>query len=157
MLAGPAYYLGCKHRRDGFRNALRNRGATVNPKHEILCEPDENGGFEAAQLLLKKHPNLDGLFCFNDLVAVGALAALKQLAMRVPDDVAVVGFDDIRLASLIRPTLSTVRVDKGRLGRAMVQMLLSRIQNHRPGDAEEVIRPELVIRESAPLPSGQIR
>jgi LacI family transcriptional regulator len=155
LLAGPAYYLGCKHRREGFRTALRNGGATVNPKHEILCEPDEKGGFEAAQLLLKKHPNIDGLFCFNDLVAVGALTALKQIGTRVPDDVAVVGFDDIRLASLIRPTLSTVRVDKGRLGRAMAQMLLNRIQNQRAHVTEEVIRPELVVRESAPLPSGQ--
>ena len=89
------------------------------------------------------------------MVAVGALTALKQIGTRVPDDVAVVGFDDIRLASLIRPTLSTVRVDKGRLGRAMAQMLLNRIQNQRAHVTEEVIRPELVVRESAPLPSDQ--
>ncbi|MBV8588440.1 MAG: LacI family DNA-binding transcriptional regulator, partial [Verrucomicrobia bacterium] len=151
LLAGPSYYLGSEQRRYGFRVALETRGVLINPKSEISCEPDESGGLEATKQLLKKQPKLDGLFCFNDLVALGALDAFSELGIRVPEDVAVVGFDDIRLAGLTTPTLSTLRVDKGRLGRAMVEMVLDRIEEHPAGQAEEVIRPELIIRQSAPL------
>jgi LacI family transcriptional regulator len=152
LLAGPAYYLGSKQRRYGFRVALETRGFKFDPGFEVACEPEEVGGLAATRLLLKKDPKIDGIFCFNDLVALGALDACSELGIKVPEQVAIVGFDDIRLASLMTPQLSTLRVDKLKLGRVMVQMLLERIKGGATANSEEVIRPQLIVRQSAPLP-----
>jgi LacI family transcriptional regulator len=152
LLAGPTYYLGSEQRRYGFRVALETRGFKFDPEFEIACEPDEVGGLEATKLLLQKHPKIDGIFCFNDLVALGALDACNELRIKVPEHVALVGFDDIRLASLTTPQLSTLHVDKLKLGRVMVQMLLERIKDGVAATSEEVIRPQLIVRQSAPLP-----
>jgi LacI family transcriptional regulator len=157
LLAGPGYYLGSEQRRYGFRVALETRGFKFNPELEVACEPEEIGGLEATKLLLKKHPEIDGIFCFNDLVALGALDACNELGIKVPEQVALVGFDDIRLASLTTPQLSTLHVDKLELGRVMVQMLLQRIKDGVAASSEEVIRPQLIIRQSAPLPRAAAR
>jgi LacI family transcriptional regulator len=122
----------------------------ADPKLEIECEPDEQGGHDAAKLLLQRQPKVDGIFCFNDLVALGALGALNELGVSVPDQVAVIGFDDLRLASLTTPPLSTLHVDKLDLGRSMVRMLLERIRGDIQVEDECIIRPKLVIRASAP-------
>jgi LacI family transcriptional regulator len=150
LLAGPKYLGGSERRRYGFRAALELQGMHADPKFEIECEPDEEGGFEAAKLLFQRQPKLDGIFCFNDLVALGALGALNKLGISVPDQVAVIGFDDLRLASLTTPKLSTLRVDKLDLGRSMVRLLLERIRGDIQIEDEYIIRPKLIIRESAP-------
>jgi LacI family transcriptional regulator len=150
LLAGPKYLGGSERRRYGFRAALELQGMHADPKFEIECEPDEQGGFEAAKLLFQRQPKLDGIFCFNDLVALGALGALNELGISVPDQVAVIGFDDLRLASLTTPQLSTLHVDKLDLGRSMVRLLLERIKGDIQIEDECIIRPKLIIRESAP-------
>ena len=95
------------------------------------------------------HPEIEGLVCYNDLVAVGALQACRELGRRVPDDVAVTGWDDIVLAELVSPSLTTLRVAKSTIGACAVQMLLDRIHG-REAQAEVVFTPELVVRASAP-------
>ena len=150
LLGGPKYYGGSERRRYGFRAALELQGMHVDPKLEIECEPDEQGGHDATKLLFQRQPKVDGIFCFNDLVALGALGALNELGLSVPDQVAVIGFDDLRLASLTTPQLSTLHVDKLDLGRSMVRMLLERIRGDNQIEDECIIRPKLVIRASAP-------
>jgi LacI family transcriptional regulator len=150
LLGGPKYYGGSERRRYGFRAALELQGMHVDPKLEIECEPDEQGGHEATKLLFQRQPKVDGIFCFNDLVALGALGALNELGVSVPDQVAVIGFDDLRLASLTTPRLSTLHVDKLDLGRSMVRMLLERIRGDIQVEDECIIRPKLIVRESAP-------
>jgi LacI family transcriptional regulator len=122
----------------------------ADPKLEIECEPDEQGGYDATKLLLQRQSKVDGIFCFNDLVALGALGALNELRVSVPGQVAVIGFDDLRLASLTTPPLSTLHVDKLDLGRSMVRMLLERIRGDIQVEDECIIRPKLIVRESAP-------
>jgi LacI family transcriptional regulator len=151
FLAGPGYYLGSEQRRYGFRVALETRGFKPDPELEVACEPDETGGLEATKLLLEKDPTIDGIFCFNDLVALGALRACSELGIKVPEQIAIVGFDDIRLASLTTPQLSTLQVDKLKLGQVMVQMLLERMRDAATARSEYLIRPHLVVRQSAPL------
>lgn len=92
------------------------------------------GGEAATGRLLARVPDLDGLFVASDLMALGALKALRRAGRRVPDDVSVVGFDDSPMATLAEPALTTVRQHTVLQGRAMVRMLLSRV---RPGHAVE--------------------
>src|ERR1700733_6729136 len=150
LLAGPNYYGGSERRRYGFRAALELQGMYADPKLEIECEPDEQGGYDATKLLLQRQSKVDGIFCFNDLIALGALGALNELRVSVPGQVAVIGFDDLRLASLTTPKLSTLHVDKLDLGRSMVRMLLERIRSDIQIEDECIIRPRLIVRESAP-------
>lgn len=152
LVAGPEVSHSRQRREAGYTTALETTGHKVIPSLIISCAPDESGGYKAARALLEAHPELDGLFCYNDLVAVGVLQACQELEVKVPDDVAVVGCDDIRLASLITPTLTTLRVDKQALGRRAVTLLLERLLAL-PGtqsDMVEILKPELVVRASAP-------
>jgi DNA-binding LacI/PurR family transcriptional regulator len=101
------------------------------------------------KLLLERTPEIDGVFVASDLMCLGALLALRELGRRIPDDVAVVGFDDVPLASCANPPLTTVRQPIRRLGREMVRSLLHRLSEPR-GDPRPIILPtELVVRSSA--------
>ena len=114
------------------------------------CHPSVKGGYEATCNLLASYPELTALFCFNDLVAVGALQACDELNRRVPEDLAIVGHDDIPLAALVSPALTTCRVPRYELGAKAVNALLERLRDC-PGECNQtVLQPELVIRESAP-------
>jgi LacI family transcriptional regulator len=93
---------------------------------------------------------LTALFCFNDLVAVGALQACEKLKRHVPDELAIVGHDDIPLAALVSPALTTCRVPRYELGAKAVSALLERLRDGPEERSQIVLQPELVIRESAP-------
>ncbi len=149
MVAGPQHSYSRQHRVAGYKTALETTGNEVTPSRIVSCAPDETGGYEATRMLLTMHPELDGIFCYNDLVAVGSLQACRELGVNVPDDLAVVGCDDIRLASLMTPALTTLRVDKQTLGRRAVTLLLERLVAI-PEEMAVIQKPELVVRASAP-------
>jgi DNA-binding LacI/PurR family transcriptional regulator len=109
------------------------------------------GGQDATRELLKSVPQLAAVFCYNDLVAIGALQACADLDRRVPDDLTVVGFDDIPLAALVTPSLTTCRVPRYELGVQAVRLLLDQINGRPDGCATQVVlQPELIVRASAP-------
>jgi LacI family transcriptional regulator len=148
LAAGPATSYSAQRRMDGYRTALREAGLWFDPELLEHCAPDSAGGYTAAQAILQRRPKLDALIGFNDMVAIGALQYLQQNGYTVPDDVAVIGFDDIPLAAMVRPALSSVRADLTQLGRSAVEHLLRLIE----GDetvGDELIEPQLVSRESA--------
>ena len=149
LLAGPPYSYSAQRRREGFETALEATGRAVDAELIRPCSPDEAGGFETAKTLLSEHPNLEGLVCYNDLVAVGALQACADHGIAIPADLAVVGCDDIRLASLVTPALTTLRVSKYDLGVRACRMLLDRIEG-KPQAEPAIVKPELVVRQSAP-------
>jgi len=153
FLAGPPASRSGRSRAEGYREALADAGLTYNPEWVAFCPADVDGGHRAARDLLTTYPELTALFCYNDLVAVGALHACAALGRRVPDDLAVAGFDDILLAALVTPPLTTCRVPRYELGGQAMRLLLNQIDGSsdeaRPCD-EIVLRPELVVRTSAP-------
>ena len=149
MLAGPESSYSRRRRIAGYTTALETTGREVNEAYIVTCQPDETGGYQAAKELLAKHPELEGVFCHNDLIAIGLLQACRELGIRVPDDLAVVGCDNIRMASLVTPSLTTLGVDKQALGRRAVNLLLERM-NQTSNEMTIVQKPELVVRESAP-------
>jgi LacI family transcriptional regulator len=150
FLAGPPASHSGRWRAEGYRATMTDAGLSCNPAWTIHCLADVDGGHRAARDVLAAHPELTALFCYNDLVAVGALQACADLGYRVPADLAVVGFDDILLAALVTPPLTTCRVPRYDLGAQAMRLLLDQIGGCSDGCAEVVLRPELVVRASAP-------
>jgi len=150
FLAGPPASYSAAGRRKGYLAALQDAGIHLVDGWMKHCQPSVEGGYEATRCLLGTHPQLTALFCFNDLVAVGALQACDELRRRVPDDLAIVGHDDILVAALVSPALTTCRVPRYELGARAVNALLERLRDS-PADCNQtILQPELVIRESAP-------
>ena len=110
------------------------------------------GGRTAVRQLLKADPSIDAIFAASDLLAISAIGAAHSLGRRVPEDLAVVGFDDIQLASYHHPALTTVRQDIRRGGTMLVEKLLQKLDGQ---EIESTVLPvELVVRESTRLPKG---
>lgn len=106
-------------------------------------------GFKPMKSLLETTRDFTAVFCFNDIAAIGALRALKDAGLRVPEDVSVVGFDDIQSAAYSTPSLTTVRQPLFEMGRRGAKILLDRIANREADYASEIVMaPELIVRES---------
>lgn len=111
--------------------------------------PTPQPGYCAAQELLAKHVRFTAIFCFNDVSAIGAIRALREAGLRVPQDVSVIGFDDIQAAAFQNPGLTTVRQPLRKMGAMAAQCVLQRIQAGANGHVDQmVIEPELVVRAS---------
>jgi len=150
LLAGPPASRSGHQRARGYRAALAAAGLPYRPDWVRDCSPVVESGQAVASALLAAHPELTALECYNDLVAVGALQACADLGRRVPDDVAVAGFDDIVLAALVTPPLTTCRVPRYELGTQAMRLLLEQIGGCPQGHRKIVLRPDLVVRASAP-------
>jgi LacI family transcriptional regulator len=150
FLAGPAASQSGAQRAEGYRTALDAAGITPKSQWTKYCAPTVDGGREAARELLTDQPELTALYCYNDLVAVGALQACADLVRRVPHDIAVMGCDDTMLAALVTPPLSTCRVSRHELGAQAMQLLLNQINGCEEECGEVVLEPVLVVRASAP-------
>lgn len=149
-LTGPERSYSGQLRARGYRSALVAAGITPCAGWERPCLPVVESGREAAYDLLTAQPDMTALFCYNDLSAVGALQACADLGRRVPDDVAVVGFDDVPLAAWVTPSLTTCHVPMYDLGNQAVRLLLDHIRGCGERCEDIVIEPELIIRDSAP-------
>jgi LacI family transcriptional regulator len=149
MLAGPERSFTGRYRQNGYLSALREAGITCEAGWVQYCLPMVDASQNAAVDLLGRFPNLTALFCFNDLVAVGAMKACAQLGLRVPEDVAIIGYDDIPMASLVTPALTTVHIPRYEIGRLAGEMLLAKIEG-KPVKDQIVLPVELALRASAP-------
>ena len=147
FVAGPAHSFSGQKRRQGFEAACAAQG--MDGSWVLNCDPTREGGYEAAMRLLAAHPMVDAVLAFNDLVAVGVMQACGEYGRFIPQEIAIIGVDDIPLASLVTPSLSTLRIDKYGLGeRAMntlLQLIHAKEQNHTPF---QIIQPELILRQS---------
>jgi LacI family transcriptional regulator len=149
MLAGYRALPNVFSRVRGFRDALEAHGIPVRDEWIVAGIPIVEHGHRLTRRLLTKYPEITAIFAYNDLLAVGALQACKELGRRVPDDCAVVGFDDIQLASLVSPALTTVRLDKVELGRRAVEQLLQMLDSPRTVFPPVYVDLDLAARESA--------
>jgi LacI family transcriptional regulator len=150
FLSGPPSSFSGQNRKKGYRAALKSAGIPYNSKFVRRCQPTVEGGQEAARLLLESHPELTALFCYNDLAAVGALQTCTDLGLRIPEQVAVVGYDDIFLARLVTPALTTCQVSRSELGSNAAALLLERMGGCTEDCRNLTLPPKLVIRTSAP-------
>lgn len=130
----------------GHCQALSDNGLTVNPKLQINALYTEDAGYKAANELLDSGESFDAICAACDLIAIGAMRALTERGIKIPDDIAVVGFDDIAVASFTFPPLTTVKQDTKLAGELLVESLLSSIEG---SDVKTtLIPPQLIIRKS---------
>jgi DNA-binding LacI/PurR family transcriptional regulator len=148
-VAGPGTWLDAQERIDGWRSALHDAGA---PEPIVLTgDWSASSGYELGHRLASIR-DVTAVFCANDTMALGVVRALAEHGRRVPDDVSIVGFDDVPEAGFFLPPLTTVRQDFGEVGRRALDALIERMS----GGGENVPRlrvaPELVVRSSAARP-----
>ncbi len=152
FLAGPiASYSGAA-RLKGYQQALIEAGIEYETGWVKHCLPTIVGGQEAIHTLLTLHPELSSIFCYNDLVALGALRGSEASGRHVPDDISIAGFDDIMLAGVVSPALTTCHVPRGEIGSRAVSMLLNCIDKDVKSCDEIIVEPELIIRASTVAP-----
>lgn len=145
MITGPTADFGARERLRGFRAAIAQADGVDGV--EAAGDFSEAGGYRAAaELAGGPHPPT-ALFCANDAMAVGAVSALRRAGRRVPDDVAVAGFDDIPIGRYLSPPLTSVRVDVNRMGARAVELLCHAIAGDAP-PAQELLEARLVVRRS---------
>lgn len=147
-VAGPYRRRVVRSRLRGYEATLREAG--LQPDEDLVVEADwtPGGAAVATRLLLERVPDTTAIFVHNDAMAIGVLSAVTRSGRRVPDDVAVVGCDDMPFAEHLTPPLSTVRVPLAETGRRAVELLLASIEGE-PVPTEPVLLPvELVVRES---------
>lgn len=126
-------------------------GLEIDPELVVQIESDESSpelGYPYAKTLLAQNKPFTALFAYNDLSAIGAIRAFNEAGLKVPDDVSVVGFDDIESAAFNNPALTTVRQPLRQMGEVAARALLERIEGNGNGIEEIPIQPELVIRQS---------
>jgi DNA-binding LacI/PurR family transcriptional regulator len=133
-------------RRQGYFEALRRAG--IDEPVLIDSELDRQPVYEAVYRYLSDRTNLTAIFCVNDWVAVGVMKAVRDLGLRIPEDISIIGFDDDLLAPHITPSLTTMQVDKIGMGRLAVTLLLNRLEQPDAGVVEASLFPRLVVRES---------
>jgi DNA-binding LacI/PurR family transcriptional regulator len=147
-ITGPMDMGVGQDRLDGYREGLRAAGL---PEDRRLVEEgdfSEQSGAEAMRRLLEREPGLDAVFAASDLMAAGALRALAAAGQRVPDDVALVGFDDEVTARLTQPPLTTVRQPVEEIGRQATRLLLAKVAGEATG-MSVILETQLVVRASA--------
>ena len=146
-ITGDIIATAGKQRLDGFHQAYREHGKVANRKLVVEGDYSLDSGRIAMRKLLDENPELDAVFAANDLMAAGAIAAAEEHGKRIPDDIAIIGFDDSVVATTSRPALSSIKQDVVNLGETAADLLLAKLKGETP---DPVILPvELVTRESA--------
>ncbi len=135
-------------RLEGYRDALRAAGHQPDPSLEADGEYRARTAAEAMRALLTSHPDLDAVFVASDSMAIAAMQAIKDAGRRVPDDIAVMGFDDLPTGRETQPTLSTVRQPIEAMGREMVRLVLQQVDTPGTAASQVVFATELVLRGS---------
>lgn len=153
-VSGPPDWFDSRGRVDGWRRALREAGAEVPPL--VQAEWSAASGYRAGQML-SRVPEATAIFAANDHLALGILRALHERGRRVPEEVSVVGFDDVPEAAYYIPPLTTVRPDFDGVARASLELLLEQIEGARPGRAgtgslRRTVEPTLISRSSVAAP-----
>ena len=151
FVSGPREWLVCKERLNGYLAALHEFGIVADERLMAGGDWSVESGERAAEEILAR-AQVDALFVANDLMALGAMRALRRHGLRIPDDVAVVGYDNRAVAALADPPLTTVQLPLGNIGRRAAQELLRLIEGGPPQDNAPASRVQihcpLVIRES---------
>jgi LacI family transcriptional regulator len=133
----------------GYLRALTKAGVAFDPAWVLQGEPTIPGGYALThELLAQPGPRPTAIFCIGDLMAIGALRALYEAGIRVPEDMAVVGFDGILLGQFTTPALTTMNQPRAEMGRLAANRLLDLLDGYQPTSSEQVLSAELLVRES---------
>ena len=152
FMQGAQGITDAKYRWKSILSVAKEMGIAVKPELSVQLEETRQtpeAGYHVMEELLKRTWEFTAVFCFNDISALGAMRAIMDAGLRVPEDISVVGFDDIITAAYCKPSLTTVKQPLQEMGARAAQVLLDRIANPtQEWPAEIVMEPELVVRES---------
>jgi LacI family transcriptional regulator, galactose operon repressor len=149
FIRGPRGNADAESRLRGYRDALREAGVAPHGEWEFDGDFQKGAGLAAVARLIATSPRPDALFAANDAMAIAAISALRDAGLRVPEDVAVTGFDDIPIARYVYPPLTTVRVDIAGLGARAVRTLIHAVgHKNEHARVRETLSTELVVRAS---------
>lgn len=148
MIVGPLHLTNACARLNGFKRAVQE--ARIHVPSEYIQETtfDRHGGYSKTHLLLRFVPPPTAIFAGNDMIALGALRAIREAGLRCPEDVSVMGFDDLDVAEVTYPPLSSVSQSGYQLGATAAHTLIARLQGDRSGAKHIVIPTNLVLRSS---------
>ncbi len=157
LITGPLAWFEARQRQSGWHDALQEAGIPIEDSLVVEGDWEAASGERGLHQLLERRPDLDAVFISNDQMALGALQAARRLGVRVPQDLAIVGFDDVPEAVYFHPPLSTVRQDMVELGRCAVRELGRTIEAAQQSEADVepktiLLKPELIVRESSGVP-----
>jgi LacI family transcriptional regulator len=147
-IAGPSTITPSAERIIGYRKALEEAGISYDESLIIRGDYHAQSGMEITQSILKMDPRPTAIFCLNDLMALGALRAAAEAGCSVPQDLAVVGYDDLELAHFTNPPLTTIAQPKKEVGAQAISLLVDRISRKSRPPSRLVLPPELIIRRS---------
>jgi LacI family transcriptional regulator, galactose operon repressor len=149
LIRGPKENVDAQDRLRGYREALRSLDIEASPALEIEGDFSEDSGYRAGRRLLKLKPRPTAVFAANDSMAIGCLFALREARVRVPEDVALAGFDDIPIARYLTPPLSSVHVPISELGMRAMDRLLHAVDSKNEHErSQETVPTTLVVRGS---------
>src|SRR6266536_4121345 len=152
QITGPRGWLATEDRRRGYRAALAAAGILPDPALEVEAVPEIVPGRDAAESLLDLPDPPTAIFAFNDNIAIGAIQAARARGLRVPDDLSIVGFDDVEHATIVTPALTTVRQPLAEMGRTAVSLLNRLLDGHGFETLHVELATRLVIRDSTAAP-----
>lgn len=155
FLSGPLHWSDARGRLEGFQQEMQQDG--LDPSQVIEADWSAEGGFVAAQKLLKQKDKFTALVAANDQMALGAIRAFKDAGLKVPEDISVVGFDDIPEAAYFDPPLTTIRQNFSLLGKRGVNHLIERLHEPNTDISQSVIQTQLVQRQSVKILNGAQR
>jgi LacI family transcriptional regulator, galactose operon repressor len=149
LICGPRGNTDAAERLRGFREALAARGVPADPRLELPGDFGEESGFRAGESLAGQAQPPTAIFAANDAMAIGCLAALRGRGLRVPDDVSLIGFDDIPIVRYLTPALTTVQVPIAEIGGRALKRLVEMLQSGREiAKQNDVVTPTLAVRAS---------
>lgn len=136
-------------RKEGYTKALSDRDIKLNKKFIYCLEPTMEGAYNDMHKILQLKPSLPtALFADNDIIAFGAIKALKEHGLRIPEDISIIGFDDMPFCEMIEPALTTIKVNKQNMGMVAVRRLVEKIEADSEGYLKVEVGTELIIRRS---------
>lgn len=152
VITGPLHLTNAVERLKGFKRALADAGVSIAPEYIQEAQFNRQSGYEAATRLLRMLPRPTAIFACNDLMAMGVLSAARELNLSCPDEISVVGFDDLDFVEFTAPALTSVHQPGYQLGTAAARLLLERIDGSHSSPQKIVLPSELKIRHSVAAP-----
>lgn len=152
-VAGPQNLLLSSDRVHGYRRALQEAGIPLRDEFLTYSDFTSEGGFNAMQQLLALPQRPSAIFLSNDLMAIGGLCAAQQAGVRIPEQLSIMGYDDIALASFSTPRLTTIAQPKYEIGVLTAQVMVARIRNAELPWRREMLQTKLVVRQSTAPPA----
>lgn len=149
LITGPMNWWEARQRELGWREELSANGRVVDESYIANGDWTPSSGERCIRMLLDWHPDIDAVFVCNDQMALGAMKVARKMGWQVPQDLAIVGYDDIPESPYFSPALTTVRQDVAEMGRQGVQQLLAMVSQNGLISRSVVLQPTLIVRESS--------